>query len=200
MGETKRPRGRLCMADAPQGLRRLSKADVLDQLAKIRRMAGGGTDDWKVFIPRNLPKPRTDLVLDVETEGDTAFIRPVTAEERSLREVVARLSCGKCGVMSMADVEKAFAESPADKVLIGWPQGRKSCVCRILAVSGDAGGYALLFPGPADMEKVNEEILEYRKTHGCPTPDISCERCPKLGSCLILDRAGDEARARREGT
>lgn len=184
-------------------LMRLSKADVLGQLAAVRRMAaqaGREVRDWKVRIPRNCDKPAMDVVYGVETEGDTAFIRPVTATEDVLRKMLACLSNEEFGDMSLGDVEKALSESPADKVMIGWPRGPKSCVCRILAVTQGPSCLVFLFPGPPDMEKVNDEILEYRRTHGCPAPHLDCELCPDMvPGCPILEAAGDEARRRREG-
>lgn len=184
-------------------LMRLSKADVLGQLATVRRMAaraGKEVRDWKVRIPRNYDKPALDVVYGVETEGDTAFIRPVTATEDILRKMLACLSNEEFGDMSLDDVEKALSESPADKVMIGWPQGPKSCVCRILAVAHGPDCLVFLFPGPPDMEKVNDEILEYRRTHGCRAPHLDCELCPDMApGCPILEAAGDEVRRRREG-
>ena len=183
-------------------LMRLSKADVLGQLANVRRMvaqAGKEVRDWKVRIPRNYDRPAMDVVYGVETEGDTAFIRPVTAAEDVLRKMLACLSNEEFGDMSLADVEKALAESPAEKVAIGWPQGPKSCVCRILAVSHGGDCLTFLFPGPMDMDEVNEEILEYRKTHGCRAPHLDCELCPDMSGCAILEAAGNEVRRRREG-
>lgn len=181
-------------------LMRLSKADVLGQLASVRRMAakaGEEVRDWKVRVPRNCEPPAMDVVYDVETEGDTAFIRPVAAED-VLRKMLACLSNEEFGDMSLADVEEALSGSPADKVAIGWPQGRKSCVCRILAVAQGPDCTVLLFPGPPDIEKVNEEIAEYRRTHGCPAPERDCETCPALaGGCKILADAGEEAEKRR---
>lgn len=181
-------------------LMRLSKADVLGQLANVRRMAawaGKEVQDWKVRIPRNCDKPAMDVVYDVETEGDTAFIRPVTATEDILRKMLACLSNEEFGDMSLADVEKALSESPADKVMIGCPQGPKSCVCRILAVAQGPDCLVFLFPGPPDMEKVNDEILEYRRTHGCRAPQLDCELCPDMPGCPILEAAGNEVRRRR---
>lgn len=183
-------------------LMRLSKADVLGQLASVRRMAaraGKEVRGWKVRIPRNYDPPAMDVVYDVETEGDTAFIRPVTATEDVLRKMLACLSNEEFGDMSLDDVEKALSESPADKVAIGWPQGHKSCVCRILAATQGPDCVVFLFPGPPDIEKVNEEILEYRKTHGCRAPHLDCELCPDMPGCPVLEAAGDEVRKRREG-
>lgn len=182
-------------------LMRLSKANVLEQLANVRRMAaraGKEVRDWKVRIPRNCDKPTMDVVYDVETEGDTAFLRPVTATEDILRKMLACLSNEEFGDMSLADIEKALSESPADKVAIGWPQGPKSCVCRILAVSHGEDCLTFLFPGPMDMDEVNDEILEYRRTHGCRAPQLDCELCPDMPGCEILEAAGEAARARRE--
>lgn len=183
-------------------LMRLSKADVLGQLASVRRMAartGKEVRGWKVRVPRNYDPPAMDVVYDVETEGDTAFIRPVTATEDVLRKMLACLLNEKFGDMSLDDVEKALSESPADKVVIGWPQGRKSCVCRILAAMQGPDCVVFLFPGPPDIEKVNEEILEYRRTHGCRAPHLDCELCPDMSGCPVLEAAGDEVRKRREG-
>ena len=188
-------------------LMRLSKADVLEQLAGVCRMAaraGKEVRDWKVRIPRNYDKPTMDVVYDVETEDDTVFIRPVTATvtatEDILRKMLACLSNEEFGDMSLADVEKALSESPADKVMIGWPQGPKSCVCRILAITQGPDCLVFLFPGPPDMEKVNDEILEYRRTHGCRAPQLDCDLCPDMiPGCPILEAAGNEVRRRREG-
>jgi len=182
-------------------LTRLSKSDIIGQLAQIRRMAalaGKEVRDWKVRIPRNCDKPAMDIVYDVETEGDTAYLRPVSVDVLGRRRLLACLSNEEFGDMSLADVEKALSESSADKVAIGWPQGHHSCVCRVLALTKDDECLAFLFPGPMDMDKVNEELLEYRRTHGCPTPGIDCEQCPRMPGCGILEAAGDEVRGRRE--
>ena len=184
-------------------LKRLTKQEVLDQLAVIRRMAAGDgqAGTWRVRVPRNYDEPAMDVVYGIETEGDTAFIRPVTATEDVLRKMLACLSNEEFGDMSLADVEKALSESPADKVVIGWPQGPKSCVCRVIATTaGDEGGFVFLFPGPLDMDRVNEEIAEYRRAHGCPDPGLDCEGCPRLMGCEILIGAENESKAKREGT
>lgn len=182
-------------------LKRLTKQEVLDQLAAIRRMAAGDgqAGAWRVRVPRNYDKPAMDVVYGVETDGDTAFIRPVTATEDVLRKMLACLSNEEFGDMSLADVEKALAESPADKVVIGWPGGHKSCVCRILAVAQGPDCLVFFFPGPLDMDKVNEEIAEYRRAHGCPDPRLDCEGCPRLMGCEILIGAEDEVKAKRGG-
>lgn len=181
---------------------RLSKANVLEQLANIRRMAaraGKEVRDWKVRIPRNCDKPTMDVVYDVETVGDTVYLRPCSAEgSTAMLAMMSILKDADIQAMSMGEVEKALAESPADKIAIGWPQGPKSCVCRILAVSHGEDCLTFLFPGPMDMDEVNEEILEYRKTHGCRAPQLDCELCPDMPGCEILEAAGDEVRARRK--
>ena len=100
-------------------LTRLSKIDVIGQLATVRRMAaraGKEVRDWKVRIPRNCDKPVMDIVYNVETDGDTVYLRPVAEDVLSRRRMLACLSNEEFGDMSLDDVEKALSESPADKV------------------------------------------------------------------------------------
>lgn len=182
-------------------LTRLSKSDVIGQLAQIRRMAALAGDEvrhWRVRIPRNCDRPAMDIVHDVVTIGDTDYLCPVSMEAGSASRMLELVSGHRLGDMSMEEVQAALSSSSADKVAIGWPQGHHSCVCRVLALTKGDECLAFLFPGPMDMDRVNEELLEYRRTHGCPTPGIDCEQCPRMPGCGILEAAGDEVRGRRE--
>ena len=181
-------------------LTRLSKIDVIGQLARIRRMAalaGDKVRHWRVRIPRNTESTRIDIVHDVVTIGDTDYLCPISMEAGSVR-MLELVSGHRLGDMSMEEVQAALSSSSADKVAIGWPQGHHSCVCRVLALTKGNECLAFLFPGPMDMDKVNEELLEYRRTHGCPTPAVDCGQCPRMPRCGILEAAGDEVRRRRE--
>lgn len=184
-------------------LKRLTKQEVLDQLAAIRRMAAGDgqAGSWRARIPRAYEKPATDVVHDVVTVGDTVHLCPVRAEGDIVRKLLSLVTDKDLGDMTLDEVQHELASSAADEIVIGWPDGHLSCVCRVIAMTaGDEGGFVFLFPGPIDMDKVNEEIEEYRRTHGCPDPGLDCEGCPRLMGCEILVGAENESKAKREGT
>ena len=184
-------------------LKRLTKQEVLDQLAVIRRMAAGDgqAGAWRVRVPRNYDKPAMDVVHDVVTVDGAVHLCPVRAEGDIVRKLMSLVSDTELGDMTLDEVEAELKESDADDIVIGWPDGFRSCVCRVIAMTaGDEGGFVFLFPGPLDMDKVNEEIEEYRRTHGCPDPGLDCEGCPRLMGCEILIGAENESKAKREGT
>ena len=184
-------------------LKKLSVMDVLSQLATIRRMAVRGEEagKWKLRIPRNYEQPAMDVVHDVVTVGDTVHLCPVRAEGDIVRKLLSLVTDKDLGDMTLDEVQHELASSAADKIVIGWPDGHLSCVCRVIAMTaGDEGGFVFLFPGPLDMDEVNEEIAEYRRTHGCPDPGLDCEGCPRLMGCEILAGAKNESKAKREGT
>lgn len=182
-------------------LTKLTVKDVLAQLDNVRRMAELTEDEvgtWEVRVPRNTVPPSIDTVYDVKTVGDTAYLCPVAERDGFLAKAMAIMAGRKSGAMSMDAVWDALAASGADKVAIGWPEGRRSCVCKVLAMTKDGVCTAFLFPGPMDIEKVNEEIAEFRRTHLCPSPDLDCEKCGRLVGCEILEEAEHTVKARRE--
>lgn len=184
-------------------LTRLTVRDVLSQFASIRRMAEPAkrsVRNWKVRVPRNREPPVLETVYDAKTVGDTVYLCPVDAEGEALMKILATTDDRKLEAMTMEDLQRELAASDADKVVIGWPNGRHSCVCRILAMSqeDDVTVTTFLFPGPMDIEKVNEEIAEFRRTHLCPAPETDCERCGRLSGCEILEEAEYAVKARRE--
>lgn len=184
-------------------LRRLTKQEVLDQLAAIRRMAAGDgqAGTWRVRVPRNYDKPAMDAVHDVVAVDGAVHLCPISAERDFVKKLLVLGSGMELGDMTLDEVESELKSADAGEVVIGWPGGHKSCVCRVVAVSaGNAGGLVFLFPGPLDMDRVNEEIGEYRRTHGCPDPGLDCEGCPRLMGCEILIGAENEVKAKREGT
>lgn len=183
-------------------LTRLTVTDLLGQFANVRRMVGlarDKVDEWQVRIPRNTEPPSMDVIYDVKVVGDTAYLCPVTGQGEAFMKAMAALADRKLEAMSMEAIQTELCAGSANKLVVGWPGGgRQSCVCKIMAITQGGVCTTFLFPGPMDIEKVNEEIAEHRRTHMCPTPDLDCERCERLSGCEILEGAELEVKARRE--
>lgn len=183
-------------------LTRLTVADLLGQFANVRRMAELARDkvgEWRVRVPRNTEPPSMDIVCGVKAVGDTAYLCPATEQGEVFVRAVAALTGRKLGAMSVETIQAELAATSAGRLVIGWPDGeRQSCVCKVMAMSRGGICTIFLFPGPMDIEKVNEEIAEFRRTHLCPTPEADCERCERLSGCEILEEAEYVVKARRE--
>lgn len=183
-------------------LTRLTVTDLLGQLANVRRIveiARDKVDEFQVRIPRNTEPPSIDVVYDVKVADDTAYLCPVTGQGEAFMKAMALVTDRKLEAMSMEAIQAELAAANASKLVIGWPGGgRQSCVCRIVAMTQGGVCTTFLFPGPMDIEKVNEEIAEFRRTHLCPTPEADCERCERLSGCEILEEAEHVVKARRE--
>ena len=185
-------------------LTRLAKKDLVDQLANVRRMAeslpGEPTRDWKVRVARSYGAQ--DCVYEVQTVGDTAYICPVQMDDKVMALMTRILDRG----METLDLERLKGElekSAATQVAIGWPanktSGRTSAVVRCLAVRKGQDVTTFLFPGPMDIDRVNEELRDYCAAHGCSVlkDGGDCERCEKLMECRVLKDAEQEVKRRR---
>ena len=183
-------------------LTKLTVADLLGQFASVHRMvelARGKVSEWQVRILRNTEPPSMDVVYDAKVVGDTAYLCPVTGRGEAFMKAMALMTGEKLEAMSMEAVQAKLAATNASKLVVGWPGGgRQACVCKIVAMTQGGVCTTFLFPGPMDIEKVNEEIAEFRRTHLCPTPELDCERCERLSGCEILEEAEHVVKARRE--
>ena len=183
-------------------LTRLTVADLLGQLANVRRMVELARDrvgEWRVRIPRNTEPPSMDVVCDVKALGDTAYLCPVTGRGEAFMKLRALMTGKGPEAMPMEAIQAKLAAENASRLVVGWPDGgRQSCVCKVMAMTQGGVCTTFLFPGPMDIEKVNEEIAEFRRTHLCPTPEADCESCGRLPGCEILEEAEYVVKARRE--
>jgi hypothetical protein len=185
-------------------LSRLTKRDLIGQLGNVRRMAesqpGEPTRDWKVRVARSYGAQ--ECICEVQTVGDTAYICPVQMDDK----VVALMSRILDREMEALDLERLrndLERSAATQVAIGWPanktSGCASAVVRCLAVRKGEYVTTFLFPGPMDIDRVNEELKEYCAAHGCSVlkDGGDCERCGKMMECQVLKDAEREVRRRR---
>ena len=185
-------------------LSRLTKQDLVDQLGNVRRMAGSlpgkHTRDWKVRVARSCGAQ--DCVYGVQTVGDTAYICPVQMDGMAMALMSIMLG-RKTGALDLEQLESELEKSAATQVAIGWPTAKAhpdaSCVVRCLVVRKGEDVTTYLFPGPMDIEQVNEELKDYCAAHGCSVlvDGGDCERCEKLMECRILKDAGREVKRRR---
>jgi 16S rRNA (uracil1498-N3)-methyltransferase len=123
-------------------------------------------DVWLLFAP--LKKARTDFVVEKAVELGVARIVPVqtrfTHAERVRREKLqahAVEAAEQCGATFVPEVAEVVA---LDKVLDGWPAGRRILWCdeslagSSSALAGDVGGAWAILVGPeggfSDSEKV----------------------------------------------
>lgn len=183
-------------------LAKVSKAELLAQLAMIRRMADRPETigKWKVRIARSTGSQ--DVVCEVRTVDGKDWLCPVDCSAEGMAKILSAIMTDReLEAMDMDALVDELVKSEAADVVIGWPaNGTFSVVVKVLALVKGDECVAYLFPGPADIDEVNDEILEYRRTHGCRAPQLDCDLCPDMmPGCPILEAAGGEARRRREG-
>lgn len=181
-------------------LTKVSKADLLAQFATIRRMADqeGLTGKWKVRIARS--DGSQDVVYEVQTKDGKDWLCPVDCSAEGMMKIVSMLTDKELGAMDMDALAGELAESEATDAVIGWPaNGTFSVVVKVLALVNAGERVVYLSPGPADIDKVNEEIREYVRTHGCGSPAHAddCGECPRMMSCAVLRAAEAEVKRRR---
>lgn len=181
-------------------LAKVSKTDLLAQLAIIRRKANqdGLAGKWKVRIARSTGSQ--DVVCEVQTTDGKDWLCPVDCSVEGMMKLVSMLTDEKLEAMDMDALVDELAESEATDVVIGWPaNGTFSAVVKVLALVKGDERVAYLFPGPADIDKVNEEIGEYVRTHGCGSPAHvdDCGECPRMMSCAVMRAAEAEVKRRR---
>lgn len=185
-------------------LTKFTKRDLIGKLGNVRRMAGPHlgepTRDWKVRVARSYGAQ--ECICEVQTVGDTAYICPVQMDDK----VVALMAKVLDRDMEALDLERLMDElekSAATQVAIGWPanktSGCVSAVVRCLAVMKGGDVTTFLFPGPMDIDQVNEELKDYCAAHGCSVlkDGGDCERCGKMMECRILKDAEQEIKRRR---
>lgn len=185
-------------------LSRLTKRDLVGQLGNVRRMAaltpGEPTRDWKVRVARSYGAQ--DCICEVQTVGDTAYICPVQMDDK-VAALMARILDRDMEALDLEHLKSELETSAATQIAIGWPagktSGRTSAVVRCLAVRKGQDVTTFLFPGPMDIEKVNEELRDYCAAHGCSVlkDGGDCERCEKMMECRILKDAEQEVKRRR---
>jgi len=185
-------------------LSRLTKQDLVGQLGNVRRMAaltpGEPTRDWKVRVARSYGAQ--DCVYEVQTVGDTAYICPVQMDDK-VAALMARILDRDMEALDLEHLKSELEKSAATQVAIGWPanktSGRTSAVVRCLAVRKGGDVTTFLFPGPMDIDRVNEELKDYCAAHGCSVlkDGGDCERCEKLMECRVLKDAEQEVKRRR---
>ena len=185
-------------------LTRLTKRELIAQLDRIRWMAGApgkvisGTD---VRIARSYGAQ--DEVCEVQTLGDTAFICPVPSGDQPLVALMAKVFGKRMEPIDLATLRRELECSVASQVAIGWPVAkatpRTSAVVRCIAVHKEGVLTTYLFPGPMDIDRVNEEIKDYCAAHGCSVlkDGGDCELCEKMMECRILKDAEQEVKRRR---
>ena len=183
-------------------LAKIGKADLLGQLATTRRMAaldGAHVTKWDVRIARSTG--RQDSVYGVRTDGGTDWICPLDPGAELLRRMMSAVLGGERKAMDLDGLVGALSASDATDVAIGWPSNkRRAIVVKVFAVAKGGLGTVYLFPGPADIDRVNEEIRDYVRTHGCASPEHSgdCGKCPRLMECGVLEDAEREVKERRK--
>lgn len=183
-------------------LAKVSKTDLLAQLANVRRMAnqaGAGVKKWRIRIARSTGSQ--DVVYEVQTKDGKDWLCPVDCSAEGLEAILAALTDRELEAMDMDALVDELTKSEATDVVIGWPaNGTFSVVVKVLAVSKGDECITYLFPGPADIDKVNEEIREYVKTHGCRSPAHleDCGECPRMMTCDTL-RAAERLVKKRRG-
>lgn len=185
-------------------LSRLTKQDLVDQLGNVRRMAeslpGEPTRDWKVRVARSYGAQ--DCICEVQTVGDTAYICPVQMDDK-VAALMARILDRDMEALDLDHLKSELETSAAAQVAIGWPanktSGRTSAVVRCLAVRKGGDVTTFLFPGPMDIDRVNEELRDCCAAHGCSVlkDGGDCERCEKMMGCRILQDAESEVKRRR---
>ena len=180
-------------------LAKIGKADLVDQLVRVRQMSGPGVKRWKVRIARS--SGALHSVHAVRKKDGRDWVCPLGSPGGPLARLMAGLLGRKPDVVDLDGLIRALSESDATDVVIGWPGSRShSIVVKVFAVaSGDGCCTVYLFPGPPDIDKVNEEIREYIRAHGCPSPAHAddCGECPRLMECGVLEAAEAEARRKR---
>lgn len=185
-------------------LTRLTKRDLVGQLGNVRRMAelcpGEPTRDWKVRVARSYGAQ--DCICEVQTVGDTAYICPVQMDDK-VAALMARILDRDMEALDLEHLKSELETSAATQVAIGWPagktSGRTSAVVRCLAVRKGQDVTTYLFPGPMDIDRVNEELRDYCAAHGCSVlkDGGDCELCEKMMDCRILKDAEQEVKRRR---
>lgn len=186
-------------------LSRLTKQDLIGQLGNVRRMAeshpGEPVRDWKVRVARSYGAQ--ECICEVQTVGDTAYICPVQMDDKVVA-LVERILDRDLEALDLDGLKGELEQSAAAQVAIGWPANktsrRTSAVVRCIAVRKGEDVTTYLFPGPMDIDKVNEELKDYCAAHGCSVlkDGGDCERCEKMTECRILKDAEREVKRRRE--
>lgn len=186
-------------------LSRLTKQDLIGQLGNVRRMAeshpGEPVRDWKVRVARSYGAQ--ECICEVQTVGDTAYICPVQMDDKVVA-LVERILDRDLEALDLDGLKDGLEQSAAAQVAIGWPANktsrRTSAVVRCIAVRKGEDVATYLFPGPMDIDKVNEELKDYCAAHGCSVlkDGGDCERCEKMMECRILKDAEREVKRRRE--
>lgn len=185
-------------------LSKLTKRDLVGQLENVHRMEvflhGDPARDWKVRVARNYGAQ--ECICEVQTVGDTAYICPVQMDDK-VATLMAKILDRDMEALDLERLKDDLEKSTATQVAIGWPanktSGCVSAVVRCLAVRAGGDVIMFLFPGPMDIDRVNEEIKDYCATHGCSIPRDGgdCERCGKMMECRILKDAEREVKRRR---
>lgn len=186
-------------------LSRLTKQDLIGQLGNVRRMAeshpGEPVRDWKVRVARSYGAQ--ECICEVQTVGDTAYICPVQMDDKVVA-LVERILDRDLEALDLDGLKGELEQSAAAQVAIGWPANktsrRTSAVVRCIAVRKGEDVTTYLFPGPMDIDQVNEELKDYCAAHGCSVlkDGGDCERCEKMMECRILKDAEREVKRRRE--
>ena len=186
-------------------LSRLTKQDLIGQLGDVRRMAeshpGEPVRDWKVRVARSYGAQ--ECICEVQNVGDTAYICPVQMDDKVVA-LVERILDRDLEALDLDGLKDGLEQSAAAQVAIGWPANktsrRTSAVVRCIAVRKGEDVTTYLFPGPMDIDKVNEELKDYCAAHGCSVlkDGGDCERCEKMMECRILKDAEREVKRRRE--
>lgn len=185
-------------------LSRLTKQDLIGQLGNVRRMAeshpGEPVRDWKVRVARSYGAQ--ECICEVQTVGDTAYICPVQMDDKVVA-LVERILDRDLEALDLDGLKGELEQSAAAQVAIGWPANktsrRTSAVVRCIAVRKGEDVTTYLFPGPMDIDQVNEELKDYCAAHGCSVlkDGGDCERCEKMMECRILKDAEQEIKRRR---
>lgn len=171
-------------------LKVINKTELLRQFENIRNMVAE-----KNIKLGGVLVPHTDMtksvVCGVRTTNNTCCICTTPEDTSGVVSLMMKiLSDTTFKPKSFDELEEKIKESPAENVVVGWDTDNCSAIVKCFAISHEGTCDVYLFPGPTDIEEVNKDIKEYRKTHDCGMPeDADCDDCPKLMDCKVLDDA-----------
>ena len=190
-------------------LHRLTRADLVEQMKRVREAFAGRRPNLYVAYADGIPREpvtyvgETDDFIWLATDRSCSpvllflesFIRawakrPSEARPRTFEYVLSELG-----------------KSSATGVVVGYPvtvnpvsgldkTSGLSGIGRVLAVGGASTCDCYLFSVPYDIEAVNEEIRKEAANLGCERGG-RCDGCP-VPVCPKIDRAGEIVKERRK--